>query len=187
MKTNGRIVEMSVKGPLLDPVQAAYGILGDEETCVIEMASASGICLIDSEKLNPMATTTFGTGQLIKKALGDGFRKFILAIGGSATNDGGIGMLQALGMKLLDLQRQPVGYGGGELSRIVYIEDGEFDSRIAECEFLIATDVQNPLIGKDGASYVFGPQKGATPEMVEILDSYISHWGIINNPCNNEV
>ncbi|QED48217.1 glycerate kinase [Cytobacillus dafuensis] len=174
--TQGRMVELTVKGPLQDPVQAAYGILGDEETCVIEMARASGICLIDSTKLNPMDATTYGTGQLIKKALDDGLRKFILAIGGSATNDGGIGMLQALGMKLLDSDNQQVGYGGGELSGVIQINDQHFDSRIAKCEFLIATDVQNPLVGKDGASHVFGPQKGATPEMVEVLDNNLLHW-----------
>lgn len=174
--THGRKVELTVKGPLLDPVQAAYGILGDQETCVIEMASASGLCLIDSVKLNPMAATTFGTGQLIKKALDDGCRKFILAIGGSATNDGGLGMLQALGMKFLGANGEPVGYGGAELARVKQINDQEFDARIANCEFLIATDVQNPLVGENGASYVFGPQKGATPEMVEILDRNLRHW-----------
>ncbi len=174
--TNGHYVEVTVKGPLLTPVKAAYGILGDGETCVIEMASASGICLIDSTQLNPMAATTFGTGQLIKKALDDGLRKFILAIGGSATNDGGIGMLQALGMQLLDNDGIAVGNGGAELSRIVKIDDSKFDSRIACSEFIIATDVQNPLIGKKGASYVFGPQKGATIEMVRILDNNMSRW-----------
>ncbi|WNS73812.1 glycerate kinase [Bacillus sp. DTU_2020_1000418_1_SI_GHA_SEK_038] len=174
--TNGHKVEHKVKGPLLHPVQAAYGILGDQETCVIEMASASGLCLIDSARLNPMTATTFGTGQLIKKALDDGCSKFILAIGGSATNDGGVGMLQALGMKFLDANGEPVGYGGSELIRIAHIDDQEFDSRIANCEFLIATDVQNPLVGENGASFVFGPQKGATPEMVEILDNNLRHW-----------
>ncbi|MFJ8256683.1 glycerate kinase [Peribacillus asahii] len=174
--TNGRMVEVSVKGPLLDSVQAAYGVLGDGQTCVIEMASASGLCLIDSTRRNPLLTTTFGTGQLIKKALDDGCQKFILAIGGSATNDGGIGMLQALGMQLLDSDGKAIGYGGEELSRIVQIDDQDFDSRIADCEFLIASDVQNPLIGKDGASYVFGPQKGATSQMVEMLDQNLSHW-----------
>jgi len=174
--TNGRIVEVKVKGPLLTPVQAAYGILGDELTCIIEMASASGICLVDSAHLNPMQATTYGTGQLIRKALDDGFRKFILAIGGSATNDGGSGMLQALGMKLLDSAGLPIGYGGAELSHITLIDESNFDSRIAESEFLIATDVQNPFVGKNGASHIFGPQKGATPEMVETLDHNLSHW-----------
>ncbi|WP_066300847.1 glycerate kinase [Bacillus sp. FJAT-29937] len=172
----GRIVGFQVMGPLLTHVQAAYGVLGDEETCVIEMASASGIGLLNQEELNPMKTTTIGTGQLIKKALDDGYRRFILAIGGSATNDGGLGMLQALGMKFLDANGEPVGYGGSELLRIVDIDVQEFDSRIANCEFLIATDVQNPLVGENGATHVFGPQKGATPEMVEILDNNLRHW-----------
>ncbi|MBY0121351.1 glycerate kinase [Bacillus sp. S/N-304-OC-R1] len=174
--TNGRIVPVTVKGPLLQPVQAAYGVLGDMETCVIEMANASGICLLKREELNPMNTTTFGTGQLIKQALDDGYRKFILAIGGSATNDGGAGMLQALGMNLLDSEGASIGYGGSELGRLMKIEDREFDNRILNSDFLIATDVQNPLIGIDGASNVFGPQKGATPEMVEILDANLEHW-----------
>ncbi|KQU27138.1 glycerate kinase [Bacillus sp. Leaf13] len=174
--TNGRKVEVTVKGPLLDSVQAAYGILGDQETCVIEMASASGLCLVESDKLNPLIATTYGTGELIQKALNDGCRKFILGIGGSATNDGGVGMLQALGMKILDLEGKSVGFGGAELSRIVEINTQDFDSRIAECEFIIASDVQNPLVGPDGASSVFGPQKGATPVMVDLLDKALSIW-----------
>lgn len=174
--TNGRMVNVVVKGPLLEDVKAAYGILGDQETCVIEMASASGLNLISSEQRNPMMTTTYGTGELIKKALEDGCRNFILAIGGSATNDGGIGMLQALGMKLLDSDGNSVGVGARELSRIVEIDDQDFDPRISQAKYLIATDVQNPLIGLNGASHVFGPQKGATPEMVEILDRNLVHW-----------
>ncbi|MFC4802910.1 glycerate kinase [Neobacillus sp. GCM10023253] len=176
--TNGRMVDVMVKGPLLEPVKAAYGMLGDQETCVIEMATASGLNLIKPEQRNPMLSTTFGTGELIKKALDDGCRKFILAIGGSATNDGGIGMLQALGMKLLDSDGNPVqdGAGAGELAQIASIDDRDFDLRIAGAQFLIATDVQNPLVGLSGASHVFGPQKGATPEMVEILDGYLRHW-----------
>lgn len=175
--TNGHMVDVVVNGPLMEPVTASYGILGDGKTCVIEMASASGLNLIDPDRRNPMLTTTFGTGELIKRALDDGCRNFILAIGGSATNDGGIGMLLALGMKMLDSDRNAVGGGGQELSRIAEIDDSEFDVRIAESSFLIATDVQNPLVGKNGASHVFGPQKGATPEMVEILDRNLKHWG----------
>lgn len=174
--TNGRKVEVSVKGPLHDKVKASYGILGDQETCIIEMASASGLCLVDSAKLNPLITTTYGTGELIQTALNDGFRKFILAIGGSATNDAGVGMLQALGIKVLDNQGKKVGLGGAELSRIVEIDMRDFDTRITECEFIIASDVHNPLIGPDGASSVFGPQKGATPKMVEFLDGALSTW-----------
>lgn len=176
LATNGKMVKVEVKGPLCDPVQAAYGVLGDQETCVIEMASASGLCLVESSKLNPMVATTFGTGQLIKKALDDGYKKFILAIGGSATNDGGAGMLQALGLKLLDRKGESIGFGGGELGRIDRIDDSQFDPRISQAEFIIATDVQNPLIGVNGATSVFGPQKGATQEMIHILDNYLEHW-----------
>jgi glycerate kinase len=174
--TKGRIVEVMVTGPFGAPVEAAYGILGDGKTCVIEMASASGLCLVPKERLNPLTATTYGTGELINKALDDGCRNFILAIGGSATNDGGIGMLQALGMRLLAADGQPVGFGGQELANIVKIDDSAWDSRIEECTFLIASDVQNPLIGPNGASRVFGPQKGATPEMVSLLDNHMSKW-----------
>ncbi|CEG25725.1 glycerate kinase [Bacillus sp. B-jedd] len=174
--TDGRMVEVIVSGPLLKPVKASYGILGDKATCVIEMACASGLNLIAPSERNPMVTTTYGTGELIKRALDDGCRNFILAVGGSATNDGGAGMLQALGMKLLDSEGKPVGPGGGELSRIRTIDDCDFDERIKEASFLIASDVQNPFIGPDGASHVFGPQKGATPEMVDVLDRNLAHW-----------
>lgn len=174
--TGGIKAQLMVKGPLGSPVNAEYGLLGDGKTGVIEMASASGLCLVPSGRQNPMAATTYGTGQLIKQALDNGCRHFILAIGGSATNDGGIGMLQALGMRLLDSEGASVGFGGGELERIVTIDDTGWDPRIAESTFLIASDVQNPLVGPQGASHVFGPQKGATPEMVERLDQGMSHW-----------
>ncbi|WLV24029.1 glycerate kinase [Aciduricibacillus chroicocephali] len=174
--TDGRMVHVIVTGPLGKPVEAAYGILGDNETCVIEMAQASGICLVDPNERDPLKTTTFGTGELIRNALDKGLRRFILALGGSATNDGGIGMLQALGMKLLDAKGKDVQYGGGELVRIETIDDRLFDARIAEADFLIATDVQNPLVGPDGASHVFGPQKGATFEVAELLDTHLTHW-----------
>ena len=174
--TDGRKVQVKVKGPLLEPVQAEYGVLGDGETCVIEMACASGLCLLEPSRLNPMITTTYGTGELIKKALDDGCRKFILAIGGSATNDGGAGMLQALGMKLLDVEGQSIQAGGGALRELAKIDASDFDARIADSDFLIASDVQNPLIGKEGASHVFGPQKGATAEMVDQLDRNLKHF-----------
>ncbi|WP_428910062.1 glycerate kinase [Niallia sp. Krafla_26] len=174
--TNGHNVEVTVRGPLLNPVQASYGVLGDQETCVIEMASASGLTLIEPEQRNPLLATTYGTGELIKKALDNGCKKFILAIGGSATNDGGIGMLQALGMRLLDATGNEVGNGAAELERIVEIDEQNFDPRIKDCQFFIASDVQNPLIGPKGASYVFGPQKGADESMVAFLDSSLSKW-----------
>lgn len=174
--TYGQKIPVFVTGPLGQKVEAEYGILGDGKTCVIEMAKASGIPLIPREELNPLKATTFGTGELIKKALDDGFTSFILALGGSATNDGGAGMLQALGLSLLDEQGNQISTGGAELDKIRSIDISEFDERIPDCKFLIASDVENPLIGPHGASHVFGPQKGATPEMVQILDARLAHW-----------
>ncbi len=174
--TGGRKKQVAVTGPLGRTVIAQYGILGDEQTCVIEMAEASGICLLAPEELNPMRATTYGTGELIKQALNEGCRSFILAVGGSATNDGGAGMLQALGAQLLDKEEKSISYGGVELHKVTKIDFEDFDPRIIESKFVIASDVQNPLVGPDGASAVFGPQKGATPEMVEILDRNLVHW-----------
>ncbi|WP_339227128.1 glycerate kinase [Oceanobacillus sp. FSL K6-2867] len=174
--TKGEIRDVTVIGPLGTEVRAAYGVLGDKKTCVIEMALASGLTLLKDEELSPLKATTYGTGQLIKQALDDGFTSFIIAIGGSATNDGGAGMLQALGLKIFNKDGNEIGYGGGELNKIALIEDDSFDSRIKACNFLIASDVENPLIGPNGASFIFGPQKGATPEMVETLDQHLAHW-----------
>jgi len=174
--TNGQKVSILVTGPLGQKVKAEYGILGDGTTCVIEMANASGISLVPREELNPLKATTFGTGELIKQALDDGFTSFILALGGSATNDGGVGMLQALGLSLLDEYGNQISIGGAELSKIRTIDVSGFDERINNCQFLIASDVENPLIGPNGASHVFGPQKGATPEMVMQLDDCLAHW-----------
>lgn len=174
--TDGHKVPVTVTGPLGKPVEAFFGVLGDRETCIIEMACASGLNLISPSERNPLASTTFGTGELIKRALDEGYRKFILAIGGSATNDGGAGMLQALGMQLLDRSGNEIGHGGGVLGGIQGIRMDHFDKRISESRFLIASDVENPLIGKNGASHVFGPQKGATDEMVQILDQNLGHW-----------
>ncbi|NHN32041.1 glycerate kinase family protein [Paenibacillus agricola] len=172
----GTKVPATVTGPLGVLVAAEYGLLEPDQTAVIEMASASGLYLIPTEKRNPLVATTYGTGELIRKALDAGCRSFLLALGGSATNDGGAGMLQALGMKLLDAEGNSVGYGGGTLSRIAVIDDSEWDPRIAESRFLIASDVQNPFVGAQGASHVFGPQKGATPEIVEKLELNMVAW-----------
>lgn len=174
--TGGKKIAVTVQGPTCQPVKAEYGVLGDNETCVIEMASASGLVLISSDERNPMVTTTYGTGELIKAALDAGYQSFILAVGGSATNDGGAGMLQALGMKLLDEKGNAIGYGGAEVGLIASIDDSLFDKRIAQSTFMIASDVQNPFVGPTGASAVFGPQKGATPEMVATLDRYLTKW-----------
>ncbi|KGR77633.1 glycerate kinase [Ureibacillus manganicus] len=174
--TNGYQKQVTVTGPLGAKVEASYGVLGDSETCVIEMASASGLHLIDSRELNPFKTTTYGVGELIKTALDDGFRKFVIGLGGSATNDGGAGMLQALGMKLLDVNGSEVAHGGGELINIKEVDLSSFDSRIKDSVFIIASDVQNPMIGPQGASHVFGPQKGATSTMVRLLDEGMKNW-----------
>jgi glycerate 2-kinase len=174
--TGGNFKEVTVKGPLGEEVTSKFGCLGDSKTCVIEMAQASGIDLIDRGRLNPLEATTYGTGQLIKEALDDGYRHFVLAIGGSATNDGGTGMLQALGMKLLDASGREVGLGGKTLVDIKEIVDIAFDKRIKESTFLIASDVQNPLLGENGATKVFGPQKGATPDMLAELEKGMENW-----------
>lgn len=174
--TCGEKISVNVNGPLMQEIEAEYGILGDGKTCVIEMAKASGLSLIPQSELNPLKTTTYGTGELIKRALNDGFTSFILALGGSATNDGGAGMLQALGLKILDEGGKEITYGGAALSSAVSIDMSEFDDRISGCSFLIASDVQNPFIGPNGASVVFGPQKGATDEDVAVLDASLANW-----------
>ncbi|WP_373893564.1 glycerate kinase [Virgibacillus sp. CBA3643] len=174
--TDGKIKHLPVVGPLGSKVEAAYGVLGDGRTCVIEMATASGLNLVPEEKLSPLQATTYGTGQLIKQALDDGFSSFIIGIGGSATNDGGAGMLQALGLQLLNENGNEIDYGGGELNQIKQINMRSFDKRIKDCNFIIASDVQNPLIGTDGASAIFGPQKGAKADDVALLDGNLTHW-----------
>ncbi|CAM3024081.1 glycerate kinase [Paenibacillus sediminis] len=174
--TNGQFVEAVVQDPLGREIKSGFGILGDGTTCVIEMAMSSGLYLIEESERNPLLTTTYGFGQLIKAGLDQGCRKFILGVGGSATNDGGAGMLQALGVDLLDAKGHPVGYGGGELGKIAEIRLERLDARIAESSFIIACDVDNPFIGPTGASAVFGPQKGATPVMVQQLDRNLHHF-----------
>lgn len=177
--TNGWIKEVEVTGPLGNTVQAMYGVLGDGKTCVIEIASASGLDLLSSEQLNPLQTTTYGVGELMRQALDDGFTSFIFGLGGSATNDGGAGMLQALGVKLLNHKGEDIQFGGGQLGDVCTIDLTDFDSRIEQCDLLIASDVESPLIGLNGASHIFGPQKGATPEMVHLLDNNMTHWANI--------
>lgn len=175
--TGGKIIKTNVKDPLFRDIESFYGILGDGKTAVIEMAAASGLYLLKDYERNPMITTTYGTGQLIKDALDRGCRKFIIAIGGSATNDGGAGMATVLGVKFYDKDGIEIGLGGGELSKIYSIDTSNIDDRLKECEFIVACDVANPLIGENGASRVYGPQKGATKEMVEVLDKNLEHYG----------
>ncbi|WP_338554285.1 glycerate kinase [Paenibacillus sp. KS-LC4] len=174
--SGGTIHYKEVSGPLGHPVAAAYGILGDGVTAVIEMASASGIHLVDKQTRNPLCTTTYGTGELVQACLDQGIRKIIIGIGGSATNDGGAGMAEALGAKFLDAEGHVLARGGGALDRLARIDVSNMDERLREVQFIVACDVTNPLCGKHGASQVFGPQKGATPEMVQRLDAALSHY-----------
>jgi glycerate kinase len=174
--TGGKLINIKVKGPLLSSVDAFYGILGDGATAVIEMAAASGITLLTKEERNPMKTTTYGTGEIIKHALDMGCKNFIIGIGGSATNDGGAGMLNALGVKLLDENGDEIGFGGGNLYKLQTIDISEIDSRIKLCNIIAACDVDNPLCGERGASNIFGAQKGADENMIITLDKNLSHY-----------
>lgn len=177
--TGGRFVKNKVIGPLGNLVEACWGVLGDEQTAVIEMAAASGLTLIATGERNPLITTTYGTGQLIKAALDHGIRTLIIGIGGSATNDGGAGMARALGIKFLDSSGNELPDGGAALRDLEKINDTELDPRLAETTILVACDVDNPLCGVRGASAVYGPQKGATPAMVEELDQALKHYSLI--------
>jgi glycerate kinase len=172
--TQGKEVACVVQDPLGRTVEANYGVLGDGETCVVEIAEASGLTLLHEDERNPLVTSSYGTGELIRNALDAGFRKFIIGLGGSATNDAGAGMLQALGMKFLSKEGEQLNPGGGALTDLYTLDCSQFDKRIAESHFLIASDVENPFVGPVGASAVFGPQKGATPEMVAHLDQALS-------------
>ncbi|MBM7691528.1 glycerate kinase [Peribacillus deserti] len=175
--TNGTIHEVHVKDPLGRTTKAAYGILGDGQTAIIEMAQASGLPLLAHHEKNPLITTSFGTGELIMHALDSGYRKFIVGIGGSATNDGGMGMLKALGIRFYNQDGIQLDEGGAALSDLAYFDDTNLDPRIKESSFMVASDVNNPLCGSNGASAIFGPQKGATPEMVESLDKALFNYG----------
>jgi glycerate kinase len=168
---NGTYHTAEVIGPLGEMVVAQYGLVDEGKTAVIEMASASGIRLVESARLNPMLATTYGTGQLIAECLDQGCERIIVGVGGSATVDGGIGMAQALGATLLDADGQAIGYGGNGLRDLVRIDISTLDARIEHTEIIVACDVENPLVGEEGAARVFGPQKGATPEMVVTLEN----------------
>lgn len=176
----GELVHVSVTGPLGDAVTAEYGILKADDarpkTAIIEMSAAAGITLVPDEKRNPMHTTTYGVGELIKDAIDNGCRHFIVGIGGSATNDGGIGMLQALGYDFLDKDGAPVAYGGAGLQSIARIQAENVLPALKDCTFRVACDVTNPLCGPMGSSAIYGPQKGATPEMVKELDEALLHY-----------
>lgn len=177
--TEGEIITADVQNPLDETVSAFYGVLGDQQTAVIEMSAASGIQFVTTETKNPLITTTYGTGQLIKDALDRGMRRFIIGLGGSATNDGGAGMAEALGVQFLDENGQQIARGGAALATLHEIDMSNLDPRVAESEFLLASDVTNPLVGETGASAVFGPQKGATPAMVAELDAALTNYAAV--------
>ncbi|URZ07914.1 glycerate kinase family protein [Clostridium felsineum] len=186
--TGGKIYSIEAVGPLLNKVQAQYGILGNGEVGVIEMASASGIHLVPLDKRNPLVTTTYGTGELIKACLDKGVKKILIGIGGSATNDGGAGAIKALGAKFLDEKGADIGLGGGNLDKLSKIDLSQLDSRLNKVEIEVACDVSNPLCGENGASNIFGPQKGATKEIIEVLDKNLEHYAkIIKKQLNKDV
>lgn len=178
--TKGELINIKVRDPLYRLIDSYYGILGDGKTAVIEMAAASGLPLLTDAERDPMKTTTYGTGQLIKDALQRGCSEIIIGLGGSATNDGGTGMLQALGAKFTDVHGYEVGFGGENLSKIKHIDLSKIDKRIKQCRFTAACDVENPLYGESGAAYVFAQQKGASEQEIGILDSNLKYYaGII--------
>ncbi len=174
--TQGKIIKTTVTGPMRNKVEATYGILGDGKTAVIEMASASGLALVPVDKRNPLLSSTYGTGELILKAIETGVDNIILGIGGSATNDGGSGMAAALGVRFLDANQNEINPCGGELNKIDKIDVSQVNPKLSSVNFVVACDVDNPLTGERGASNIFGPQKGATPEMVKILDENLKHY-----------
>ncbi|WP_320939041.1 glycerate kinase [Lysinibacillus capsici] len=177
--TDGRYCSVTVLDPLGRAIQAQYGVLGDQVTCVIEMAQASGIMLLQESEKNPELATSYGTGQLIKAALDQGFRKFIIGIGGSATNDAGTGMLQALGVRLLSAEGVELEAGVSNLMQLDVIDMSLLDTRLAESTFTIACDVDNPLIGERGATAIFGPQKGVQKHQVAEFDRCLKHFADI--------
>ena len=186
--TNGNLHEVEVTAPLGNKVKAKFGILGDGKTAVIEMAEASGIHLVKLEDRNPLLTTTFGTGELIKYALDMNIERIIIGLGGSATNDGGVGMLQALGASFKDSDWKEIAFGGGVLKDLCTIDLSGFDKRIYDVKIEVACDVKNPLTGENGASFVFGAQKGGNKETLEELDSNLKHYAeVVKRDMGKEI
>lgn len=184
----GIFVTKEVTDPLGEKVDAVYGVIESEEdsskTAIIEMSAAAGITLVPEKSRNPMNTTTYGVGELILDAIERGCRHFIVGIGGSATNDGGVGMLQALGYDFLTREGKAISYGGDGLRELASIEDVNVHPKLKECTFKVACDVTNPLCGENGSSAIFGPQKGATPEMVQELDQLLLHYAELSKEMN---
>lgn len=177
--TKGKIETLTVHGPLGEPAEAFYGISGDGKVAIIEMAAASGLHLVDPLERNPLVTSTWGTGELIQAALSKGVEEILIGIGGSATNDGGAGMIQCLGGKLLDKEGQQIVLGGIGLADLVSIDLSELNPKLKEVEIKVACDVDNPLTGPKGASYIYGFQKGGTAEQVEQLDQNLAHFASV--------
>ena len=184
----GVFVTKEVTGPLGEKVEAVYGMIESKDdlskTAIIEMSAAAGITLVPEKSRNPMSTTTYGVGELILDAIERGCRHFIVGIGGSATNDGGVGMLQALGYDFLTREEKPISYGGNGLRELARIEETNVHPMLKECTFKVACDVTNPLCGENGSSAIFGPQKGATPEMVQELDQLLLHYAELSKEMN---
>jgi len=177
--TGGTVHSIRVMGPLGEPVDAFFGVLGDSRTAVVEMAAASGLPLVPEGRRDPLRATSYGTGQLLAAALDTGCRRIILGIGGSATNDGGAGMVMALGARLLDEQGELIPLGAAGLERLHRIDASGLDPRLNEVEIVVASDVDNPLTGPEGATYVFGPQKGVKPHQLPRLDAALARFGDI--------
>ena len=186
--TGGTFHEAKVTGPLGSPVDARWGVLGDGMTTIIEAAQACGLALLSDNERDPLTTTTYGVGELIKHALDAGYRKILIGLGGSSTNDGGAGLAMALGVRLLDANEKPITHGGQALLNLATIDVSGLDPRLNGTDLIIASDVTNPLCGPTGASTTFGPQKGASPEDVTILDSALAHLaGIIERDIGVDV
>ena len=181
-----QIHKVTVCGPMKAEAEAYYATIEDGKTAVIEMAQASGLPRVPVAERNPLCATTYGTGQLMKDALDRGVKKMIIGIGGSATNDGGAGALSALGASFLSENGKELSLGGGNLAELKTIDLSQFDKRIYDTEIVVACDVTNPLTGPTGASYIYGPQKGATPEMVEKLDQALDHFADVSKEVLGE-
>ena len=178
---SGKVFRATVTGPTGDSVEAVWGVMQNGSTAVIEMARASGLSLVQPEQLNPRLTTSYGTGQLIRTALSEGYQDIIVGLGGSATNDGGVGIAQALGARFLDQNGSTLPFGGAALAKLAHVDLTDLDPRLRECHIRAATDVDNPLCGPEGASVTYGPQKGATPEMITELDAALENYADVIN------
>lgn len=178
---NGERIDLTVTGPMHTPVDAYYGYLKDTNTAVMEMASAAGITLVPDSEKNPLLATSYGVGEIINDAIQRGCRNFIIGIGGSVTNDGGIGMLKALGVRFLDENGEDAGEGGQALAKVARIDVSGMNPLLKECHIQVACDVNNPLCGENGSTYVYGPQKGVTEDMKKTLDEAMAHFARVTS------